>query len=186
MATSPQFPPNMPPRGPHEVPKLQVPKRKGFPWPLLAIIVAAVILIALIFWLPRIPHTGSMPTGASVPAQPTASQIQLSGFRMTAAPAGAAFYLDGMLSNNGNTDVTGVQAQVNFLGSNGQVVGSETRPLGELSERTDLKSEDLVQNPVKPSASRPVRIYVDHPPANWNKQMPELSVTTVTGTTAGK
>ncbi|HZP62028.1 MAG TPA: DUF3426 domain-containing protein [Terriglobales bacterium] len=180
MATSPQFP-QTPRRGPHAVPKLQVPK-KGFPWPLLAIIVAAAILIALIVWLPRTPHAHAGATGANVPAQPTPGQIQLSHLKMTIAPVGAAYYLEGMLFNNGNTDITGVQVQVKFVDNDGKVTGSQNRPVDEMNGRTDLSSQNLVDSPVKPGQSRPIRIYFDHPPANWNKQMPELTVTEVTAT----
>jgi hypothetical protein len=186
MATSPQFPPKMPRRGPQPVPRLQVPKKQRFPWPLLAIIAAAAILAGLIYWIwiPGGRTVRPAPTGADVPVQPTPGQIQLSGFKMTAAPVGNAFYLEGNLFNNGGTEITGVQVQVQFIGRDGEVVGSETRPVGELSQRQDVKSDNLVQKPIKPSESRPVEIYVDHPPANWNKQLPQLTVIEVTGTKA--
>ncbi|MBV8052271.1 MAG: DUF2393 family protein [Acidobacteriaceae bacterium] len=95
---------------------------------------------------------------------------------------GNAFYLDGQLSNQGATEISGVQVQVNFLGSKGELVGSETRPVGQLSSRSDLKSEDLVDRPIKPNEMRPVRIYVDHAPAAWNHELPQLTLTEVTAT----
>jgi hypothetical protein len=182
VATSPQFPPNLPRRGPREVPRLQLLKKKGFPWTLLAIIAAAAILAAMIYWLPQTPRGSMAPQGADVPPQPTGSQVQLSGFTISAAPVGNAFYLDGQLSNHGTTEITGVQVQVSFLGNHGQVVGSETRPVGELSSRSDLKSTDLVDRPIKPNEMRPVRIYVDHAPADWNHEVPQLTITEVTAT----
>lgn len=180
MASSPQFPPNVPRRGPQRVPRLEVVQKKAFPWPLLAIIVAGAILIALVAWLPRMPKLAPAPTAAEIPTQPTPNQIQFSGLKLTASPVGSAFYLDGSLLNRGKTDIMGVQVQVNFLDQKGQVVGSQTRPVGEMSTRDDLKSEALVDRPVKPGETRPVRIYFDHAPANWNKQLPELAVTEVT------
>jgi hypothetical protein len=182
MASSPQFPPNVPRRGPQRVPRLELVQKKAFPWPLLAIVVAGAILIALLVWLPRLPRVASVPTGAEIPSQPTPNQIQLSGLKVTAAPLGSAFYLDGLLLNRGKTDIMGVQVQVNFLDQKGQVVGSQTRPVGEMSARKDMKSEDLVNRPVKPGETRPVRIYFDHAPATWSKQLPELAVTEVTAT----
>jgi Protein of unknown function (DUF2393) len=182
VATNPQFPPNMPRRGPREVPRLQLLKKKSFPWTLLAIVVAAAILAAIIYWLPQTPRASNAPAGADIPSQPTGSQVQFSGFKLNAAPVGNAFYLDGQLSNHGTTEITGVQVQVNFLGNNGQVVGSETRPVGELSSHADLKSENLVDRPIKPNETRPIRIYVEHAPAAWNHQLPELTVTEVTAT----
>jgi hypothetical protein len=182
MASSPQFPPNLPRQGPHRVPRLEVLEKKGFPWPLLAIIAAVAILIAIIVWLPQVPKLSPAPTGAEVPAQPTGNQIQFSGLKLTAAPLGNAFYLDGLLLDRGSTEITGMQVQINFLGQNGQIVGSQTRPVGEMNERFDLKSEDLADRPVKPGETRPVRIYFDHAPASWNKQLPQLAVTEVTAT----
>jgi hypothetical protein len=169
---SPQFPPKMPRRDLHEVPKLEVSKRKAFPWPLIALLVAAVIIILLIVHLPSIPKVRPGAGAAQAPPQPTPNQVQFTDLRLTAAPTGNAFYLDGLLFNNSKTDITGVQVQVSFLGGNGQVIGSETRPVGEMGEHSDLKSEDLVQHPIKPAGSRPVRIYLDHAPADWNKQLP--------------
>ncbi len=182
MASNPQFPSNMPRRGPQEVPRLRQLNKKTFPW-LIFTIIAAAILAAIIYWLPQTPRARLAPTGADVPPQPTASQIQLSGFRLTSAPVGNAFYLDGSLFNNGQTEITGAQVQVNFLGNSGQVVGSETRPVTEMSSHADLKSENLVDRPVKPGETRPVRIYVDRAPADWNHQLPQLMVTEVTATT---
>jgi len=180
---SPQYPPKMPRRGLHEVPKLEVSKRKAFPWPLIAVLIAGTTLTLLIIHLPSIPKVRPGVSAAQVPAQPTPNQIQLTDLKMTAAPVGNAFYLNALLFNNSKTDITGVQVQANFLGNHGQVVGSETRPVGETGEHSELKSEDLVQRPIKPAESRPVRIYVDHAPADWNKQLPQLVVMTITGTT---
>jgi hypothetical protein len=164
------------------VPKLQVPRKKPFPWPLIALIIAAAILIGLIAWLPRTPKARPGPTAAQIPVQPTAGQIQLSNFKMTAAPVGNAYYLDAQLFNNGDTQLTGVQVQARFLGANGQTVEVQSRPVGEVTDRSGANSQNLVQNPIKPHQSQPVRIYFDRVPANWNKEMPEITVTTVTAT----
>jgi hypothetical protein len=180
MATSPQLPPKAPQRGPQEVLRFERVKKRSFPWPLLAIILAAAVLLELIVWLPRISKVLPEAAGAQAPAQTAGHQIQFSSFKMTAAPVGNAFYLDGLLVNNGNADLTAVQVQVDFLGQNEQMVGSQTRPVGEMSERVDLKSENLVDRPIKPGETRPVQIYVDHAPSNWNRQLPQLTVTEVT------
>jgi len=123
MATNPQYPEQ---RGPQEVrkpqdlhPKLQVPKRKQFSWPLIAIVIAVVILIALIVWLPRTPRHAIRSSAAQVPTQPTADQIQLTNLNMQPASVGDAFYLDGNLQNNGDTAITGVQGASEFQGDSG-------------------------------------------------------------------
>ncbi|HLK32572.1 MAG TPA: DUF2393 family protein [Terriglobales bacterium] len=177
MATNPQYPEQ---QKPHIHPKLQVPPKKQFPWPLIAIIIAAAILAALIAWLPRTPKKQLPPNAAAVPAQPTGNQIQLTNLKMTPSTVGSAFYIEGMLFNNGNSDITGVQVQAAFQGINGQVLEKQTRPVQGMVGTSATETQNLTEAPIKPNQSRPVRIYFDHYPAGWNKQMPDLTVTTVT------
>ena len=174
MATNPQFPEQ---QRPHLHPRLQTPPKRRFPWPLIAIIIAAAILAALIWWLPQTPKKQLPPDAAAVPAQPTGDQIQLTNLKMTPSTVGSAFYVEGMLFNSGNTDLTGVQVQAAFHGINGQVLETQTRPV-EGMVGTD--AQNLAQAPIKPNQSRAVRVYFNHYPAGWNKQMPDLKVTTVT------
>ena len=184
MATNPQFPAD---KGPHDrtlhvAPRLRTPKRKKFLWPSIILLGAAAILVALIVSLPRAPKGRPGPSEAQAPIQPTPSEIQLSHFKLTAAPAGNAYYLDGLLFNNGGNQITGLQVQINFKGTNGQTVGGEIQPIGVVTDSSGANTTNLVQVPLKPGDSRRFRIYLNRPPANWNKQVPELIVTTVTGT----
>lgn len=177
MATNPQFPEQ---QRPHLHPRLQTPPKQRFPWPLIAIIIAAAILAALIWWLPQTPKKQLPPNAAAVPAQPTGDQIQLTNLKMTPSTTGSAFYVEGMLYNNGNSDITGVQVQAAFHGINGQVLGAQTRPVEGMVGNSAIEAQNLAQAPIKPNQSRAVRVYFDHYPAGWNKQMPDLKVTTVT------
>jgi hypothetical protein len=181
MATNPQFPQQ---RGPQRVPdvhpKLQVPNKKQFPWPILAIIAAAVILVAIIALMPTTPHKRTAPEAAQVPTQPTGSQIQLSDLKIQPAPAGGAIYVVGRLTNTGATDLTGVQVQATFKGANGQNLVTQTRPIESV---TNLgQAQDLTRDPIKPNEARPFRIYFRNLPAGWNHELPEISISTVTGT----
>ena len=96
---------------------------------------------------------------------------------------GGAFYLVATLNNNGRTEITGVQTQATFLGPNGNVLETQTRPVQAMSNGPNSTAEDLTKAPIKPDSSRIVRIYFDHYPADWNRQVPDLKVTAVTGTT---
>lgn len=187
MATNPQFPQK---RGFQEVPRypdvhgrLQVPPKRRFSFPLLVVVIAAAILAALIAWLPRTPHKGVAPSAAQVPQQPTGSQIQFSNLNMQPAPAGGALYIEGVLHNVGNTDVNGVQVQADFRSTNGQILATETGVLQEVSGKGTGPTENLTKAPIKPNQSRAFRVYFERTPAGWNKALPELKVTTVTGTT---
>jgi hypothetical protein len=74
-----------------------------------------------------------------------------------------------------------VQVEAQFLGRNGPVLATETRPVESLTGATS--SANLSQAPIKPNESRPVRIYFEHTPVGWNHRLPQLTVTNVTGTT---
>jgi hypothetical protein len=184
MATNPKLPdyPDIPPRQPaNEHGKVQNIKKSKFPWPLVILIVGAALLIAIFALLPKAPHLATPPTGAQVPQQPTADQVQLTNIKLAPAPVGGAAYMTALLHNTGNTAITGVQVQAEFLGRNGPVLNTVTVPVQGLADRTT--PQDLTKSPIRPNESRPVRIYFEHTPAGWNHQLPELTVTTVTGTT---
>jgi hypothetical protein len=177
MATNP----NLPQRpGLHEVPRFKVPKKKQFPWTLIAIIVAAAILAVLIWLLPRTPRQNLPPTGSQVPAQPTGSQVQFTNLKMTFAPVGNAFYIEGRLVNQGNTDITGVQVQATFRDANGKPLETQLRPVAGIAGNSGVQTEDLTKAPIKPNEGRPIRIAFDHFPNGWNHQLPDLRVVTVT------
>jgi len=184
MATNPKLPdyPDIPPRrSEHDHAKMQMIRQGKFPWPILALIIGAVLLIVIIAVLPRAPHVTKPPTAAEVPQQPTAEQIQLTNLKISPAPAGDALYLTAVLRNTGNSEITGAQVQAEFLGRNAPVLATVTRPIEGMTNGTG--SQDLTQAPIKPNESRPVRIYFEHTPKGWNHQLPQLTITTVTGTT---
>jgi hypothetical protein len=184
MATNPKLPdyPNIPSQKPaHEHGKIQLIRQSKFPWPILALIAAAALLIVIIAVLPKAPHVTAPPTGALIPEQPTAEQVQLTNLNVTRAPVGDAAYLTAVLHNTGNSAITGVQVQAEFLGRNGPALATVTRPVEGVVNKTE--SQDLTQAPIKPDEARPIRIYFEHTPKGWNHQLPQLTVTAVTATT---
>ena len=181
MATNPKLP-DMPPQRPvDDHAKVQLIRQSKFPWTIVALIAGAALLIVIFVVLPRAPHVTRPPSDAKVPAQPTGDQIQFTNLNLTPAPVGDAVYLTGLLRNTGNTAITGVQVQAEFLGRNGPVLAAITRPVEGLAG--GAKPKDLTQAPIEPNQSRFIRIYFEHVPAGWNHQLPELTVTNVTGTT---
>jgi hypothetical protein len=186
MATNPKLPdfPNIPPRKPQNPHgKVQLIRQNKFPWPILIVITSALLLIGIFAVLPKTPPETAPSTSAQVPQQPTADQVQLTNLKLMPAPAGGAVYLTGILRNVGDTAITGVQVQAQFLGRNGPVLQSVTVSVQGLVGGTNTQAQDLTQAPIKPHDSRPVRIYFEHTPPGWNRRLPELTVTNVTGTT---
>jgi hypothetical protein len=184
MATNPKMPDyrwDPPPRPDHEHAKVQILRKGRFPWPLVGLIAIGVLLLIIIAFLPKTPRMVRPPSAAQIPQQPTVDQVQLTNLKISPAPAGDALYLTGVLHNTGNTQITGVQVQAEFLGRNGPVLAAETRPVESLTGAAS--SANLTQASIKPNESRPVRIYFEHTPKGWNHRLPELTVTEVTGTT---
>jgi hypothetical protein len=189
MATNPKLPdyPPVPPRKTADQhAKVQVIKKSKFPWPILILIVAAAIVIGIIYFLPRAPRSTNVPAGAQAPQQPTPQQIQLTNLNMASSPIGGAVYLTGMLHNAGTTAITGVQVRADFLDANGKNLESKMRPVEGIVSGTatrGMASQDLTQAPIQPNQSRPIRISFERTPSGWNHQLPQVTVTTVTGTT---
>jgi hypothetical protein len=184
MATNPKLPdfPDIPPRkSSNEPAKLHLIRQSKFPWPIVALIVGAALLVTIISVLPRAPRVARTPSAAQIPRQPTLQQIQLTDVQIVPAPVGDSLYLNALLHNAGNSAITGVQVNARFMGSNGMVAGSTMAAVQSASGGTT--SQDLTQAPIKPNEARPIRIYFEHTPKGWNHQVPALTVTTVTGTT---
>jgi hypothetical protein len=157
-------------------------RQSKFPWTIVALIVGAALLIAIFAVLPRAPHVTQPPTAAQVPTQPTAEQIQLTDIKIVPAPVGDALYLDATVHNTGNSAITGAQVSAQFLNENGRALGQEMAAVQGM-EGGSTTTQDLTVAPIKPNDARPVRIYFEHTPKGWNHEVPQLTVTTVTGTT---
>jgi hypothetical protein len=159
-------------------------KKRHFPVPLIIIIVAAAILAALAWYLPRTPVANPQPSGAVSPVQPTAGQIQLTNVSLASSPVGNHVYIDAILHNTGNTSITGVLANVSFPGSNGATAGTIQAPVTALTGGNNAVSESLLDHPIAPGAQQSVRIDVIDAPQGWNHQLPGISIATVTGASA--
>jgi hypothetical protein len=79
MATNPRIPEH------RDVPTLENQKREKSASPLVpfGIPAAGILLVALIIWLPRAPRRPTAPLNATVPAQPTGNQVQLSNLHLS-------------------------------------------------------------------------------------------------------
>lgn len=177
MATQPKIPED---RERHDHAKVTViQKRREVPWLWIALLVAAAMLAAIIFFLPRAPKEQQVPSAAHVPQQPTGGQIQLTDLNIAPAPQGGALYLYGRLHNTNATAINGVRLEAQFRDASGNSVGTQQAAVEGLSE--DSQSElPLTDKPIQPAETRPFRAYFAHPPQNWNRELPELRVVTVT------
>lgn len=175
MATNPRIPDR------RDVPTLVSQRKKKASAPLIifGIIAAAVLLAAILYFLPRAPRAGSYPSNATAPVQPTGGQIRLSNATLSAAPVGDQLYIYARLSNQGQTPINGLKLNLTFPGQNQQPVS--TISTTNVESFQNQKAESLVDNPIKVNETRDIRITVQHVPNGWNHQMPEISVQDVTG-----
>jgi hypothetical protein len=174
MATNPRIPDR------HDVPTLKEQareKKPGSPLVPLGILVAALLLIALIVWLPRTPKASVPPSGAVIPAQPTGNQVQLTDLRISPAPVGNQIYIYGKLFNSGETTINGLNARVTFSGQNNQPLNTITSAVQAVENGV---GKNLVEMPIKPNDTRDIRINIEHVPQGWNHQIPEIAVERVT------
>ena len=192
MATNPRIPDqnDSSRRGPTLVPKPEVP-RSSVPGVVLAIITAALILAAILYFMPRAPKSGTPPAaGAEAPAQPVPGQLQFSAMNMTPDPTGRAVQLDGLITNNSRELINGVMAQVKFTLKNGQTT-SVNAPVeaidlgahkGNNGARINASPQNLASDPIKPGQERGIVIQVPNVPDGWDHTMPGITVLTTTGT----
>lgn len=175
MATNPRLPEER-----DVYPKFRLQPKNRIPWVWVAIIAAAVLLLALIIFLPRTPREEMPANAAQVPPQPTGSQIQFTNLKLAPAPTGGSVYLQGMLVNTGRTAINGVLVDATFQAINGATVDTARRPVEGLVGGSNPTTQLLTEAPIKPGEARPVRIAFDHLPEGWNHALPALTVVSVT------
>src|SRR5689334_8779704 len=142
--------------------------KTGAPWVPVALIVAAVLLIALIAFLPRAPKATQTPSAAEIPPQPTGEQIQFTNIKLVPSPVGSAVAVNAIMTNAGGTDITGVAVDGKFLGQDGRILATERAKVMGIEGDTAGVTQDLTQAPVKPNSQRPVRIVFERVPQQWN------------------
>jgi hypothetical protein len=194
MATNPRIPDENDPsrRGPTLVPKAQMP-RSAVPGVVLAIITAALILAAVLYFMPRVPKRGTPPAAAAEsPVQPVPGQLQFSAMNMTPDPTGRAVALDGLVTNNSREMINGIMAQVQFRLKNGQTVNVNA-PVsaidlgahkGNNGARINANPQNLTTDPIQPGQERGIVINVNQVPDGWDRSMPGIKVLTTTGAAA--
>jgi lipopolysaccharide export LptBFGC system permease protein LptF len=162
-------------------PNATKPPQSRFPWPVLALAVAVVLLVITLWLSPSM-------NKASTREQNQASQstqLRLSSIRLSPQEAHNQSNVDvyGEVSNSGGQPVTSAIISAVFKDKNGAPVVTQQQPM----ERVDLNNKqkslnpvNFLQDPLKPRDSAGFRVsYTDIPPT-WNHEPPQLSVLQVT------
>lgn len=175
---------------PQPNPKLELREKKNSPWPIVAIIVALLILAA-IFWFtpsPRKVLNATPPKNAEIPNQPTGDQLKMVISRVQPSPAADRqnedVTVEGELYNTGDTAITGMMMQGAFMDAKGNVVLNQTQQVQALTPQNKNKKMNeatmaFAQEPLDPQGMRGFRVTFNKVPPTWNKQRPELNIINV-------
>ena len=157
------------------------PPQSKFPWPLVALAVAVVLLIA-VFWLT--PRTNKASTAISNTIDQPAAQLRISNVRISPQEVNGLANVDvfGDAMNVGGSPVTQAIVSATFHDKNGNSILVQQQPI----ERADTKNgkvqeaKALSEDPLKPGQTAGFRVSYSQIPATWDGKAPELAVLQVT------
>jgi hypothetical protein len=157
------------------------PPQSRFPWPLVALGVAAALLIVTLWLTPR---TNKAATGAINSSTQPASQVRISRVRISPEQVNNLANVDvyGEATNTGTRPVTQVLLSAMFHDKDGKTFQVQQEPM----QRADVKGDkvadakELAEDPLKPGQSTPFRVSYSQIPGNWDGKPPELTVLQVT------
>jgi uncharacterized protein DUF2393 len=147
--------------------------------PILVGVAAVVLVVGIIAFFLR-----SQPKGAVAP-HPYAANLELSDFKRPSAAenfVGASVtYLDGTITNSGDKTVAHAIVHLEFKDSVGQITQTEDIPVRILQTTGPYPDTvDLSAAPLAPGQSKPFRLTLEHVSDSWNREYPELKITSVT------
>ena len=157
------------------------PPQSKFPWPLVALAVAVVLLVA-VFWLT--PRTNKASTAISNTIDQPAAQLRISNVRISPQEVNGLANVDvfGDAMNVGGSPVTQAVVSATFHDKNGNSILVQQQPI----ERADTKNgkvqeaKALSEDPLKPGQTAGFRVSYSQIPATWDGKAPELAVLQVT------
>lgn len=145
------------------------------PWgPIIIGGVAILVVVGIIVFLST---RGGSSQAASEP-DPYAANLAISDVTLSTAQNFAGqevTYIEGKLTNNGQSTVDGATVQVSFKNALGEAVQRETQPLAIIRTRDPyIDTASLKILPLKPGQSREFRLTFEHISADWDHQKPDL------------
>lgn len=159
-------------------PKIQLQPESKFPWPMVAILVAALMFAVFVYYLPREPKVArGIGSNAEVPAQPFGDMLKVQNVNLVPAPVGGQAYLVGDVINNSGKKIDEVTINLTLRDAQGGVIQRETAqleavvPKGKAAEPKTLR-----ESPLAPQAMTAFRIALNSVPSNWDHKVPEITI----------
>jgi hypothetical protein len=158
------------------------------PW--LGLGIGAVIILGIIAYLIYSSRTGPntytkpITVAQSAPEDPYAAKVEIKDAKMAQAQnilGGTMTYLEAKITNTGDKTIVGAGVEATFRNSLNQVVQREVQPLMIITQREPAMDIVAVNNsPLKPGDTKDLQLTFEHISADWNRQYPELRLTTIT------
>jgi hypothetical protein len=137
----------------------------------VAVIVAAVVLFT------------RMGRHEANPNDPYLAKLQLSNLSLATAQnfAGTSVtYIEGTLTNSGDRKLTGARALVIFKNSLGEITQKEPLPVTVLIPNSPyINYGTLDRAPLAPGQSREFRLTIEYITPDWDGQIPQVTITSV-------
>lgn len=145
--------------------------------PMIVGAVLVVIAVALIVVFTRNKPVSGHP-------DPYASRLQISNLHMATAEnfaGGSVTYIEGTLTNTGDKKVTGARVQVTFRNALNEIAQNEdSLPVMVIQPGTPIVDYGPMERaPLGPGKSTDFRITLEHISADWNGQIPQIKVVSV-------
>src|ERR1700686_3985438 len=114
---------------------------------------------------------------------PYLARMQVSGLHMSRAQnlaGGSLTYIEGKLTNNGDRTITTAREEVIFRNSLGEVAQKDVLT-GSVLLRDQPYADygPIEQSPLAPGQTRDFRLILEHVTADWDGQMPQVKVVSV-------
>jgi len=157
------------------------PPQSKFPWPLLALVIAAALLVVTLWLTPR---TNKAATAVMDNSMQPSAQVRITSVRISPQEANSLSNVNvyGEATNMGTRPLTQVLVSAMFHSKDGKAFMAQQQPM----ERADVEankvkdSQDLSAEPLKAGQTVPFRVSYSQIPGNWDGKPPELTVQQVT------
>jgi hypothetical protein len=158
-------------------------ERSGIPpVAILAALAAVLIALAVIVLSTRGRH--NVHPGNILPLDPYAQSLPITEPAMsesTSLSGGKSTYIDGHIRNTGSKTVTAITVQAIFRNDEAMPPQVETQPLSLIrTHQPYVDTESVSAAPLAPGDDREFRLTFEAISPNWNVQIPEIHITSVT------
>lgn len=142
-------------------------EKRGLPVGIIAGVVFAAVVLAGLYYVIGQQSKPAVLSQPSQEAQEYLSKLGMQDLRLSAEEnflGQQSTYVDGALANQGERTIRHLTLRLYFRDTLNQVVLQQDRPIIQAA------------TPLPPGESREFRLYFDHIPDSWNRQVPQFQL----------